>query len=148
MPRFQKLLIAVDSSECSLHAAQVGLDLARELDAETAMIYVVDTSKTIGNPDTGVTREDALIVLKKEAEAVFEQIAQMAGNMKLSRFMPEGHPSDELLKLADFWNADLLVMGTHGYKGWLHFLKGSTAEHTIRFATLPVMVVPARNPHP
>ncbi len=146
MPRFQKLLIAVDSSDCSLHAARVGLDLASKLDAETALIYVVDTSKTIGNPDTGITREDALIVLKKEVETVFEQIAQMAGDLKVSRFMPEGHPPEELLKIADFWNADLLVMGTHGYKGWQHFLKGSIAEHTIRFATLPVMVVPVHNP--
>lgn len=45
--------------------------------------------------------------------------------------------SDEAQK----WNADLLVVGTHGRKGIAHFLMGSVAENVTRTASMPVLLV-------
>jgi len=39
------------------------------------------------------------------------------------------------------WPADLLVIGTHGRRGFSHFLLGSVAENIIRIATTPVLLV-------
>ncbi|MFD2447581.1 universal stress protein [Vogesella fluminis] len=40
--------------------------------------------------------------------------------------------------------SDLLVIGTHGHRGWRHLLMGSFAEEIMRKTTLPLLVV--RNP--
>lgn len=138
---YQRILIAVDSSESSMQAARRGLDLAHQLNAQAALVFVVDTTKSMGNIDAGITHEDALIVLKKEAEQALDQLASMYNGQGLLKFMPEGHPVDEVIGTAISWKADLIVMGTHGRTGLSHLLMGSVAEQVLRRATVPVLVI-------
>lgn len=141
---FQRILIAVDSSEYSMQAAKRGLELAHALKAKAALIYVVDSAKAMGNIDGGILPEQALIVLKKEAEQTLDELAAMYNGNELMKFMPEGHPSDEIQVTAHTWDADLIVMGTHGRTGLQHLFAGSVAEHVVRHAKVPVMVVPSK----
>jgi nucleotide-binding universal stress UspA family protein len=142
--KFKKILIAVDSSEFSMSAARKGLALAHQLDADAALLFVVDTSKALGNVDAGITPQEALIVLKKEAEATLSQLAQMYDGDGLVSFMPEGHPKEDILKTAETWEADLIVVGTHGRTGLSHLLLGSTAEWIVRHSRIPILVVPSK----
>jgi nucleotide-binding universal stress UspA family protein len=41
-------------------------------------------------------------------------------------------------------NVDLIVTSTHGLTGFAHILIGSTAEHVVRYAKCPVLIVPRR----
>ena len=141
---FQKILVAVDGSEYSLTAAKKGLELAHQLKAKTALLFVVDTAKAMGNVDAGITREGALIVLKKEAGQTLDQLAKMYNGEELVKLMPEGHPREEILKTAEIWEADVIVVGTHGRTGFLHLILGSNAEYVVRHSKIPVMVVPSK----
>lgn len=141
---YQKILIAVDGSEYSMSAAKRGLELAHQLNAKAALLFVVDTAKTLGNVDAGITHEQALIVLKEEAEQTLDQLARMYNGEELVKLMPEGRPREEILKTAEIWEADLIVAGTHGRKGLLHLILGSNAEYIIRHSKIPVMVVPSK----
>lgn len=138
---YKKILIAVDSSEYSMKAAKKGLELAHQLEAEVALLFVVDISKSLGNVDAGITHEQALVVLKREAEQTMDELAEMYNGNKLLKFMPEGNPEEDILKTAENWKADLLILGTHGRTGLKHLLMGSIAEHVIRHSVIPVMVV-------
>lgn len=139
---YSKILIAVDSSEYSMKAAKRGLELAHQLNAKAALIFVVEKSKAIGNIDAGIMPETALIVLKKEAEQTLDELASMYNGKDVIKFMPEGHPINEIVKTAEIWEADLIVMGTHGRTGLKHLFMGSVAEQIIRHAKIPVIVVP------
>ena len=139
---YKKILIAIDSSEYSMTAAKRGLELAHQLNVKAALVFVVDISKAMGNIDAGITHEQALIVLKKEAEQTLDELAEMYNGNELMKFMPEGYPEKDILKMAESWEADLLVLGTHGRTGLLHLLTGSVAEHIMRHAKIPVMIVP------
>lgn len=141
---YSKILIAVDSSEYSMQAAKKGLELAHQVDAKVALLFVVDTSKAMGNIDAGILPEQALIVLKKEAEQTLDELATMYNGKEILKFMPEGHPTKDIIKTAEIWEADLIVMGTHGRTGLLHLLVGSVSEHIIRHSKIPVMVVPSK----
>jgi nucleotide-binding universal stress UspA family protein len=48
-----------------------------------------------------------------------------------------------VLKAAAGFNADLLVMGTHGRRGFQRLLLGSVAERCVRQASLPVLLIPS-----
>src|SRR5690606_39204333 len=50
-------------------------------------------------------------------------------------------PSEEIAQLAADLEADLVVVGTHGRRGFSRFLLGSVAEATVRLAPCPVLVV-------
>jgi nucleotide-binding universal stress UspA family protein len=60
------------------------------------------------------------------------------------KFIPEGLPTKDIIKTAEIWEADLIVMGTHGRTGLMHLLVGSVAEHIIRHSKIPVMVIPSK----
>lgn len=141
---YRKIIIAVDSSEYSINAAKKGLELARQLNAKAALLFVVDESKAMGNADEGILPDAALIVLKKEAEQTLDSLAKMYGGDDLVKFMPEGKPKEDIIKTAQSWEADLIVLGTHGRTGLKHLLMGSIAEHVVRHSGIPVMVVPSR----
>jgi Universal stress protein UspA and related nucleotide-binding proteins len=48
-----------------------------------------------------------------------------------------------VLKAAADFNADLLVMGTHGRRGFQRLILGSVAERCVRQASLPVLLIPS-----
>lgn len=142
---YSKVLIAVDSSEYSMKAAKEGLELAHQLNAKAALLYVVDTSKAMGNVDAGIMPQQALIVLKKEAEQTLDELAAMYNGNEIMKFMPEGaHPAEDIIQTAENWEADLIVIGTHGRTGLLHLLMGSIAEDVVRHSKIAVMVVPSK----
>ncbi len=140
---FKKILIAVSSSPISLKAAKIGFDFAHALDAEVALLYVIDRTKESVNIEAGPTREESELILLKEAQDTIEQMIKMYnGEKKLYKFTPEGFPKEEILNTAKEWEADVIVMGTHGRTGLSHFLQGSLAEYVVRHARVPVMVIP------
>lgn len=140
---FNRILIAVSSSPFSMKAAKIGFELAHALDAEVALIYVVDRTKESVSIEAGPTREQSQMILLKEAQETIEQMIKMYnGAKKLYKFTPEGFPKEEILNTAKEWEADVIVMGTHGRTGLSHFLQGNLAEYVVRHACIPVMVIP------
>ncbi len=141
---YKKILIAVDSSEYSLHATKKGMELALQMSAKVAVVYVVDASKALGNFDVGLLPGEALLALKKEAEQTFEVLGEMYPGIELEHFMPEGFPREEIIKTAETWQADLIVMGTHGRTGLSHLLMGSVAEYVLHHSKVPLLIVPLK----
>jgi nucleotide-binding universal stress UspA family protein len=141
---YSKILIAVDNSEYSMRAAKKGLVLAHQLNAQTALLYVIDTSKALGNVEAGLLPETALLVLKKEAQQTLDGLATMYNGDAIIKLMPEGHPTKDIIRTAETWGADLIVMGTHGRTGLSHLLIGSVANYVVKHSKIPVMIVPLK----
>jgi nucleotide-binding universal stress UspA family protein len=135
-------MIAVDSSRHAHAAAERGFELALRLNAKVGLLYVVDTAKTISEVDAGIAHEDLIGVLKEEADSTVEKLISEFGPREVERIIPQGHPRIEILSCAERWEADLVVIGTHGRTGLMHLVMGSTAEYIVRHAKMPVMVVP------
>lgn len=138
---YTKILIAIDGSEFSVTAAKRGLELAHQLNAKSYLVFVVDKTKAIDNPDAGISSREALIVLKKEAEQMLDELARMYNGNEPEKFMPEGNPREDIIKMAETLEVDLIVLGTHGHTGLRRILVGSVAENIVRHSKIPVMVV-------
>lgn len=52
-----------------------------------------------------------------------------------------GDPDEAIVNYAREHGADLIVMGSHGHTGLRHLLMGSVAEHVLRHAPCPVLIV-------
>ena len=141
--QYSKILIAVDSSPHAMHAAKMGFALAHQLKATIGLLFVVDRNREVINADLGITPEQSETVLLKQAEETIEQLIKMYDGVEgVLRFTPEGFPKKEIINTAKEWEADLIVMGTHGRTGLAHMMMGSVAEYVIKHASVPVMVVP------
>jgi len=67
-------------------------------------------------------------------------------NIVVEHRVAEGDAPEEILRLAEAVQCDLIVMGTHGRTGLRRFLTGSVAEEVLRKATCPVLA--AKTPLP
>lgn len=140
----ERMLIALDESEVAASAADLGSSLAHRLSAQLALVTVVDPKAAVA-PDSGVPPDELLQHLMHEAEALLEAVAAQISQYGpvVRRFVRQGELSEQIVKSAQEWRADLLVMGTSGRSGIKRLILGSTAEEVLRQAPCPVLVIPA-----
>ena len=139
---FQRILIALDRSAIAAHATEVGVDLAKALGAQIALVHVVDT-KLASPPEGGLPPSVLLGELRQEGRRFLKAASLRIGDPPPREYLAEGNPRKEIIKTAEEWKADLIVMGTHGRSGISRVLLGSTAEGVVRQAQIPVLTVRA-----
>lgn len=139
---WKTIAVGVDATLQSLHAARVAGQLAKALGAELVMISVVDRSQAVGDIDAGIGVEEALTLLRKEAEQALEQARRDVGEIPLRTVLVEGEPKHDLLRAARHSGAEAIVVGTHSRRGLARLLEGSVSEYVLRHSPIPVIVVP------
>jgi nucleotide-binding universal stress UspA family protein len=137
---FTRILIALDDSAIAAHAAEVGVALAAALKAQAALVHVVDPTVAF-QPDSGVPAGEWTAMLKREGHSFLTAAAERTGVPPPWQFLREGNAADEILASAREWNADVIVIGTHGRTGVSRLVLGSTAESVVRRASCPVLVI-------
>ena len=85
-------------------------------------------------PTDGIeeTRQRGKDALKKLADSF---------DLKVETIFTEGDPGHEIIRVAEEENADLIVLGTHGYTGWKRFTLGSVAEFVVKHAPCAVFII-------
>ena len=143
---FKRILLAVDGSSISDLALTEAVKLAREQQAELRIVHVVD--RVTFNMDSPIGVEEFWEAVRKSGQQVLEsakaaaQKARVEVETKLLEVGTMGQRVAELVSVeAEEWPADLIVIGTHGRRGFSHLLLGSVAESVIRIATKPVLLV-------
>jgi len=140
---FRKILIAVDSEPVAAHAADTGVELARSLGAEVALVTAIDTSFGYGG-DTGISPQELINQAKQEGKRLLAGFRQrLSLQPSALEFLVEGTAAAEIVKAAKTWPADLIVIGSHGRAGIKRALVGSVAEGVMRNAPCPVLVIRA-----
>ncbi len=61
--------------------------------------------------------------------------------LEVEAIFTAGDPGHEIVRVAEELNADLIVLGTHGYSGWKRFTIGSVAELVVRHAPCAVLTI-------
>lgn len=141
---FKKVLIAIDGEPVAVHAAETGVDLALALGAEVALVHVIDAS--LLNPDDiGLSPNELISAAKLDAKRLVAAIRQrLPPQSPVLEFFQVGTPSNEIVKAAQEWPADLIVIGSHRRGAMQRALLGSVAETVMRHAPCPVVVVRAK----
>lgn len=143
--QISRIIVAVDDSSFSNKTVNVAFDLAKTLKASIAIVNVIDPAIVAIGADSVVYPMEQMGDLKKNSEELIKKMRlQLGDEIPVQDFMTEGKPSEEIVATAMKWNADLIVIGTHGRTGLMHMIMGSVAESVIRHSTIPVLVVPSK----
>jgi nucleotide-binding universal stress UspA family protein len=80
---------------------------------------------------------------KERAQTLVEKTAELlrSKGLKATVSVEEGHIKSKILDTARDWRADLIVLGSHGRTGLMHFLIGSVSEGVARHAGCSVEIV-------
>ncbi|ASV99030.1 universal stress protein [Paraburkholderia aromaticivorans] len=157
---YKQILVAVDGSETSSRALAAAVQLARDSGARLQPLYVVDVplmSYDVPGYDPSYVR-DALVEEGRHVLADATALMTGAGVKGTTRMVETDLTGDDIahriLLAAQEFNAEVVVMGTHGRRGVQRLVLGSVAEHFLRIATCPVLLisahcaVPAASPAP
>ncbi len=136
MLRFANILCPVDFDQNSLAAVPIAARLAQEQNATLCLLHVIHL-----HPPA----EPALSFAEAEAKARtrLEQLAhqKFKAGTRYELLVITGDPAAEVLQVAAGLGDDLIVMATHGRRGFRRLVLGSVAERVVREAPCPVLTV-------
>lgn len=143
MSLFKKILVPVDGSDTSRAALATALRMARDAAGSVLLIHSLDelaylTGYEYSGAVMSRAREDAESVLGDAAKA-----CETAGVHAETRLLekPGERLGETIADAARQWQADLIVVGTHGRRGLGRVLLGSGAEQIIRMSPIPVLTI-------
>jgi nucleotide-binding universal stress UspA family protein len=85
--------------------------------------------------------EDFRRTLISNAENDLHRLIKTSGGLRTECIVQEGIPSDAIISLARERAASLIVLGTHGRRGFDRLMLGSVTERVLRNASCPVFAV-------
>ncbi len=134
-----RILVGIDDSEPSDAARDVAINLPTEDRRELLFYSVVDVDVPIGMKYASVVEAQKYA----DAQAVLQRAvaAARARRIKVHEHILHGSPDDVIVSAAKEKAVDLIVLGSHGRRGLRRFFLGSVAEHVVRSATVPTLVV-------
>ncbi len=148
MIRLERILFPTDFSESSERAFDMALLLAREFGAELHMFHAVVLHEDDPHnpshhfPDPEAVRQRLEALAHSAMADQRERVA--AAEVRVRRIKSRGvSAAPTILEYAGEWDADLIVVGTHGRRGPSHLLLGSVAEEVVSHSSCPVLTVRA-----
>ena len=158
LPKINKILYATDLSDNSGFAFRYAIDSALKHDAGIIILHVFELMSKVNRSALDLYLDEELRN-RIFSESVSDTIDRIRKRLKIfcdkefsgdtenaarvkSIEVCEGFPAEEILKKADEFSCDAIVMGTHG-KGLIsHAFLGSTAKRILRRTRKPVFIIP------
>jgi nucleotide-binding universal stress UspA family protein len=139
--KYRKILVPLDGSPLAERALPYAETLARSHGAQLVLVRAVEAHVLPGRD-----HPDAQRAVVSEADAYLtrwaKRLTAMSG-LDVETAVYYGTAERGIVEEVTLRGADLVVMSTHGRSGLGRFIMGSVADHVLRHAPVPVMLVPA-----
>ncbi|MCL1979447.1 MAG: universal stress protein [Proteobacteria bacterium] len=147
--QIKRILTPVDFSDSAGKIIQAATYMAGTFKAELYLVFVAQTFEDYSGffvPPINLPNleEELFASAQQQMETYIEGNRAMfaeAGVAQVIGKVLSGNIAEEILKYADRKKAELIVMGTHGYKGVERIMFGSVAEKVVKSACCPVMTI-------
>jgi len=150
MLEIKLILCPVDFSEFSIRAYHYALSLAEHYRAQMVVQNIVELSR-YPYADYVASQGDYAEFCRALHEGGKEKLREFVekhthDEIQLELVVNEGAAADSILSLAQARNVDLIVMGTHGRRGFDRLVLGSVTDRVMRTARCPVLAI-SKAPH-
>lgn len=141
----KRILVATDFSDTANAAFDYAVDLAKQLGASVTALHAYELP-VYGFPNGALVAsvEMTTRIMTAAQEALASACtARASRGIEITPIVRQGITWEEVHRVAEEIDADLIVIGTHGRRGLSRALLGSVAEKIIRTATRPVLTIHA-----
>jgi nucleotide-binding universal stress UspA family protein len=140
-----RILLAVDGSEYSKAATRSVLERPWPEHSVVRVLSVAEAFLPLPAPflpETGAIYTNASEVLLAAARTVVSRTAieLETSSLLVESAVRQGDPRTEIIEEAKEWDAELVIVGSHGRTGIRRWLLGSVSEHIVRHAPCSVQV--------
>ena len=152
---YKRILVPIDGSQTAAKALQSALLMAKESGGAVRIIHLIDANAYMGGAGGFVSfpGDDLPSSMRGSGQKMLQDAANLAQTMGVPAETQlfdnfDGRLADVVCDAAKTWNADLVVVGTHGRTGIGRVLLGSGAEQILRQAPVPVLVIRSHDNDP
>ena len=140
---YKKILIPLENSQYDNVILDHIRPLAKKAQSDLILIHVCDgyaarMQKQLNLADSEEIKKDRAYLERRKNE-----LSREGFHVKAS--MPTGEPSDEILKVAEAEQCDMIAMSTHGHRFLKDLIFGSVAENIRHRTNIPILMVKSRN---
>jgi len=143
---YKRILVPIDGSRTAAAGLREAIRLATDAPGATIrLLHVMDPLPVVQGMeaiiiDQVIENMEAFgAKVLKNAKALVQRQGIAVDTIFQKRAL--GRASDEIVRQARRWRADIIVMGTHGRRGMSRILLGSDAEAVVRQSPAPVLLV-------
>jgi nucleotide-binding universal stress UspA family protein len=145
---YAKILVPVDGSATSTRGLTEAIALAKVVGAKVRLVHIVNELIIAPAYAAGTQAGHVIESMRAYGKGVLQEAEKRVRDQGIEpeSVMVEsvgGPAGDLIVEQAAKWNAELIVLGTHGRRGLKRMVLGSDAEHVVRYSNTPVLLVRA-----
>ena len=145
---FNQILVPLDGSDASEAVLPYVRQLTEKLRSEVVLLQVVAPGQhvhTIGGLNYVRFTEENLKLMRADAKQYLDKAGRkLTGTEGIIRLEVKiGDAAQEIIKLADETNTNLIAMSTHGHSGIRQWLFGSVTHKILHAASTPILLIRA-----
>jgi nucleotide-binding universal stress UspA family protein len=143
---FKRILVPLDGSPVAEQALPYAVWLGQQAGAELILVRVVPSAVT-SPPRYSIAEAEAWLMRqaekKQEAEAYLAALAKRPDlrSLRVRHLVFQGTTEETILSAIEHVEADAVVVSTRGRSGLVRWLLGSVADHIVKHASVPVLLV-------
>jgi nucleotide-binding universal stress UspA family protein len=141
---YAHILLSTDGSELATKGVRDGLALASALGAAATILTVTDPWPLgLGVADQTML-DDWATDAAEAAKLILEEAAKMAATAGVScttAYVPDKHPAEAIIEYVEAHAIDLIVIASHGRRGFRRMLLGSQAAEVLSRSGVPVLII-------
>nr|WP_228014584.1 universal stress protein [Fortiea sp. LEGE XX443] len=138
-------MVALDGSDIAERVIQVLDDLVLSSETKIVLCHVFPTPESemelpadLPHPESPTL---SYFQIEKQLQSYQEQLSV---NSEVE--LVTGEPADEIIRLANIYKADLIIIGSRGLTGMKRIVQGSVSSQVVEEASCSVLVVkPSKN---
>ena len=141
--KIKRILVPIDFSDCARKALRYAVPLAQQQGATLVLLYIVPTPPYGFGEYTSINYAPLEIEMSAGGKKALADLAkaEIGNRARTEVAVGTGTPGVQINEFARSPAADLIIISTHGYSGLKHVFMGSVAEHVVRHAPRPILVV-------
>jgi len=145
--QLERILCTTDFSEASNRSVVFGQLLAQEFGATLYVCHIIDLSSVAIYGEFQVDPVGQQERIRVDAE---DQLQQLLGSLPVQweSIIDVGQPSEEIGRIVEEKQIDLVISATRGRSGLKRLILGSVTERLMRSLTCPLLVVRSKDPAP
>ena len=134
---FERIVLAVDSSDQARGAVAAAVDLATKSRGEVLIVHVHDTGFVSRETVDAATRDEARLLAEAALDVLARKVARASSGLRVAQ---SAGVARQILHAAKDFGADTIVLGSRGPGGFAGLPLGSVAHRVIQLADCPVVV--------
>lgn len=138
MKEYRRILVPVDGSALAKKAFEEASQIAKRNHGQLLLLTVIDLTSFRGTASASsleITKE-----LQKNAQELLAELEKNT-DLPLETQISAGNPKQEIVKAAEDFDSDLIVMGATGLSKLGQWMLGSTTGYVVNHASCNVMVI-------